>query len=111
MESTRTKGGPKTYKSCQQKYVTLRKLQSVVELIMGVSGWKWHPERGADIDPTTQDTWEAWVKNNPDGKRFRNKGWVHYKDLLPLMPEKAKGTHAFRGTAPASENGRSSSPE
>ncbi|KAF7372334.1 hypothetical protein MVEN_00093600 [Mycena venus] len=78
---------------------------------MGVSGWKWHPERGADIDPTTKDSWDAWVKNNLDGKRFCNKGWVHYNDLIPLMPEKAKGSHAFRGTAALSRKEKSPSPD
>ncbi|KAJ7843368.1 hypothetical protein B0H14DRAFT_2212162, partial [Mycena olivaceomarginata] len=93
LELTRTKGGPKTAKSCQQKYSNLRKLQALVEIIMGISGWKWSDEKGADIDPSTKDTWDDWVAKNPDGKRFRNKGWSHYESLIPLMPEKAKGTH------------------
>ncbi|KAJ7752714.1 hypothetical protein B0H14DRAFT_2405243 [Mycena olivaceomarginata] len=86
LEKTRTKGGPKTFKSCQQKYNSLRKLQALVDLIMGIFGWKWHPDRGADIDITMKDTWDDWVAKNLEGKRFRNKGWVHYNSLLPLMP-------------------------
>ncbi|KAJ6493692.1 hypothetical protein C8R47DRAFT_1269881 [Mycena vitilis] len=94
----RTKGGPKTYKSCQQKYASLRKLQKLVEIILGVSGWKWDFKKGCDIDEATQGSWDAWVANNKEGKRFRNKGWPHYDLLLPLAAETAKGTHAFRGT-------------
>ncbi|KAJ7675171.1 hypothetical protein B0H14DRAFT_2656617 [Mycena olivaceomarginata] len=71
------------------------------------------PQQGADIDITTKDTWDNWVAKNPDGKRFRNKGWVHYNSLLPLMPEKAKGSHAFRGTTASMTPAlpRSSSPD
>ncbi|KAJ6450043.1 hypothetical protein C8R45DRAFT_1128251 [Mycena sanguinolenta] len=113
LELTRTKGGPKPAKSCQQKYSNLRKLQGIVELIMGISGWKWSNEKGADIDPTTKDSWDDWVAKNHDGKRFRNKGWPHYESLVPLMPEKAKGIHAFWGMTVSTEQplARSSSPE
>ncbi|KAF8216706.1 hypothetical protein K438DRAFT_2007510 [Mycena galopus ATCC 62051] len=111
LEPTRTKGGPKTAKSCAQKYSNLRKLQGLVDLIKAISGWKWSDEKGADIDLTTKDTWDDWVLVHSDGKRFRNKGWAHYDSLVPLMPEKAKGTHAFRGTAVLTEPTRSPSPD
>ncbi|KAJ7811103.1 hypothetical protein B0H13DRAFT_2384147 [Mycena leptocephala] len=108
VELIRTRGGPKTYKSCSQKYNTLRKLQALVDVIKGMSGWKWSDKNGADIDSSTAGTWDAWVANNRAATRFRNKGWPHYDIMLPLMPEKAKGSNAFRGTLSVE---RSSSPE
>ncbi|KAF8201924.1 hypothetical protein K438DRAFT_1535690, partial [Mycena galopus ATCC 62051] len=58
LEPTCTKGGPKTAKSCTQKYSNLRKLQGLVDLIKAISGWKWSDEKGADIDLTTKDSWD-----------------------------------------------------
>ncbi|KAJ7787552.1 hypothetical protein B0H13DRAFT_1516628, partial [Mycena leptocephala] len=93
VELIRTRGGPKTHKSCSQKYNTLRKLQALVDVIKGMSGWKWSDKNGADIDSSTAGTWDAWVANIRAATRFRNKGWTHYDIMLPLMPEKAKGSN------------------
>ncbi|KAJ6540461.1 hypothetical protein B0H19DRAFT_1077872 [Mycena capillaripes] len=60
---------------------------------MGVSDWKRHPARGSDIYLS------------------HDKGYVPHNDLLSLVPEKAKGTHAFRGTAASSRKEKSPSPD
>ncbi|KAJ7321924.1 hypothetical protein DFH08DRAFT_969817 [Mycena albidolilacea] len=107
LEKTCTEGGPKTFKSCQQKY------NSAPIAALSSMGQLWIFLMGADIDIITKDTWDDWVAKNPEGKRFRNRGWVHYDSLLPLMPEKAKGSHAFHGTAASMTPAlpRSSSPD
>ncbi|KAJ7842726.1 hypothetical protein B0H14DRAFT_2586179 [Mycena olivaceomarginata] len=74
---------PKTFRAAadhlEKTRTKLHKLQALVDLIMGISGWKWHPNRGADIDITTKDTWDNWVAKNPEGKQ--------------------RESHAFHGTA------------
>ncbi|KAK7025817.1 hypothetical protein R3P38DRAFT_3355986 [Favolaschia claudopus] len=112
LEKTRTKGGPKTQKSCETKYRALRKLWELVDFILGVSGWTWSDRYGVQVTPATQGTWDAWVAKHKQGKRFRNKGWPHYTDMKPLMPSKAKGSNVFRVATAAGPNdsGRSSSP-
>ncbi|KAJ7021324.1 hypothetical protein C8F04DRAFT_972992, partial [Mycena alexandri] len=45
----RTEGGPKTSRSCATKYTMLRKFQGFVEIIMGISGWHWDPEKGVNV--------------------------------------------------------------
>ncbi|KAF7349971.1 hypothetical protein MVEN_01298300 [Mycena venus] len=78
LELTRTRGGPKTAKSCEQKYRTLRKLWGLVDIIMGVSGWSWSEKDGVKVTPAMQSSWDDWVRVNTDAKRFRNKGWPFY---------------------------------
>ncbi|KAJ7718237.1 hypothetical protein B0H16DRAFT_1425954 [Mycena metata] len=96
LEVTRTKGAKKTARSCEAKYRQLRKLWALVDVILGVSGWTWSDKKGVNVTPASQGSWDAWVAVNKDAKRFRNKGWPFYDLLLPLMPQKAKGTNVFR---------------
>ncbi|KAJ6592990.1 hypothetical protein B0H19DRAFT_906246, partial [Mycena capillaripes] len=93
METIRTQGGPKTSKSCFGKYSQLRKFQGYVEVIKGISGWKWNAEKGVDVDAAMASSWDDCVAKNLQAKRFHNKGWPHYKCLLLLMPENSKGTN------------------
>ncbi|KAK7012648.1 hypothetical protein R3P38DRAFT_2469036, partial [Favolaschia claudopus] len=58
MESSRTKGGPKTAKSCESKYRELRKLWKLVRIIQGISGWTWSDKHGVTVTPATQGTWD-----------------------------------------------------
>ncbi|KAJ6559758.1 hypothetical protein B0H19DRAFT_1069486 [Mycena capillaripes] len=83
------------YSTSMERVLQLRKLQAVVE---HMSGWKYHLKRGLDIDLTTKDTWDAVF-------------FHHYNDFLSLIPEKGKGTHAFRGTAASSRKKTSPSPD
>ncbi|KAJ7931982.1 hypothetical protein B0H13DRAFT_1485777, partial [Mycena leptocephala] len=91
VNSTRTKGGPKSGKSCKQKYRALRRDWGFVNHIKGVSGFSWSDEHGANISAASQGAWDAWVAVNPKAARFRSKGWPFYDLLAPLMPSKAKG--------------------
>ncbi|KAJ6550061.1 hypothetical protein B0H19DRAFT_951966 [Mycena capillaripes] len=107
LELTRTRGGPKTAKSCEQKYRTLRKLWGLVDIIIGISGWSWSDTEGVKVTPATQSSWDDWVRVNPDAKRFRNKGWPFYDLMLPLKPEKSKGSNVFRPSLPSTEHQKS----
>ncbi|KAJ7171315.1 hypothetical protein C8R46DRAFT_993490 [Mycena filopes] len=111
MNLIRTEGGPKTARSCQSKYLLLRKFQGFVDVILGISGWKWDPKKGVDVTPATKGTWDAWVAKNPAAARFRNKGWPHYDRLALLMPEKAKGGNVFRASQYVPERSKSLSPD
>ncbi|KAK7034105.1 hypothetical protein R3P38DRAFT_3496352 [Favolaschia claudopus] len=114
MESSRTKGGPKTAKSCESKYRELRKLWKLVQIIQGISGWTWSDKHGVTVTPATQGTWDAFAAKNEKAKRFKNKGWPFYDKMIPLMPEKATGSNVFRvgqTSTDANASGRSSSPD
>ncbi|KAJ7917928.1 hypothetical protein B0H13DRAFT_2439608 [Mycena leptocephala] len=103
-------GGPKTSKSCEQKYRVLRKFWGFVDVIKGVSGWTWSDKEGVSVTPATQGTWDAWVAKNKQAARFENKGWPFYDLMAPLMPQKAKGSNVFRAGAASSEREKSQSP-
>ncbi|KAJ7032800.1 hypothetical protein C8F04DRAFT_1184750 [Mycena alexandri] len=106
----RSKGGPKTYQSCGQKYRQHRKFWALVDLIINTSGWTWSHEHGVTVDPSTQGAWDAFVKQYPDAARFKNEGWAYYELMAPLMPTKAKGGNVFRTNIPAALP-KASSPE
>ncbi|KAF8209966.1 hypothetical protein K438DRAFT_1571813, partial [Mycena galopus ATCC 62051] len=108
---TRIKGGPKTGKSCEQKYCTPRRDWGFVHHIKGISGFSWSDGHGANISAASQGTWDAWVAVNPKAPCFRNKGWPFYDLLAPLMPSKAKGGNVFRAGTPAAAAEGSPSPD
>ncbi|KAF8143240.1 hypothetical protein K438DRAFT_2029674 [Mycena galopus ATCC 62051] len=95
----RTKGGPKTAKSCQNKYGNFKKIYELILRIMEVSGWTWTHEKGVNVIPGMEGTWDAFVARNPGAEAFRNKGWPYFDSMASIMPEVAKGTHVFRPTA------------
>ncbi|KAJ7118071.1 hypothetical protein C8R44DRAFT_559476, partial [Mycena epipterygia] len=71
----RTKGGPKTARSCASKYAALKKLNQIVQHIKNMSGWSWDSKKGVDVSPATQGTWDAYVAKVPEAARFKNAGW------------------------------------
>ncbi|KAJ7782567.1 hypothetical protein DFH07DRAFT_728311, partial [Mycena maculata] len=89
----RKKGGPKTGKSCAQKYASFRKDWLVVDKIKNTSGYHWDDETGVTVDDAMLGSWEEYVKAFPTAARFRNAGWPYYDLMVPLMPSKAKGGH------------------
>ncbi|KAJ7255945.1 hypothetical protein C8J57DRAFT_1473077 [Mycena rebaudengoi] len=113
VEPLRTRGGPKTSKSCSQKYAALKKLWNIVHHIKGVSGWSWSDTKGVNVTPASQGTWEAYVKKYPAAERFQDKGWPYYDLIAQLVPSKAKGANAFRAAtaAPAIPAVRAPSPD
>lgn len=75
----------------------LRKTYAVIEHIkLHASGFTWDDTRGACIDVASQSAWQTYVKQHPDAKPFRNKGWTHLARMEKLVPSQAKGTHVFR---------------
>ncbi|KAJ7081524.1 hypothetical protein C8R44DRAFT_563145, partial [Mycena epipterygia] len=93
VEKLRSRGGPKTGKACANKYASFRKLYNVIVAIKAVSGWSWDDERGVDVSPATQGTWDAFVAAHPAAAQFRNAGWPFFNLMETLMPSAAKGTH------------------
>ncbi|KAJ7739451.1 hypothetical protein DFH07DRAFT_965738 [Mycena maculata] len=75
-----------------------------------MSGWSWDKTKGVDVTPATQGTWDAFVAANPLASQFRNRRWPYYHLFLPLMPTKAKGTHAFRPAMGVVAQGNKSPP-
>ncbi|KAJ7084117.1 hypothetical protein C8R44DRAFT_651662 [Mycena epipterygia] len=97
VNAVRTRGGPKTRKSCHGKYKALRKIHDVIQHIkLHASGFTWDDTRSACIDVASKSAWETYVKQHPDAKPFRNKGWAHLSLMEKLVPSQAKGTHVFR---------------
>ncbi|KAJ7504921.1 hypothetical protein B0H11DRAFT_1660568, partial [Mycena galericulata] len=96
LNKIRTRGGLKTAKSCQGKYKALRKTFGIIENIRtnnGSSGFTWTEAHGASIDVGTAAAWAEYVKQHPDAKPFRNKGWPFLSRMEQLVPSQAKGTH------------------
>ncbi|KAJ7759770.1 hypothetical protein DFH07DRAFT_772102 [Mycena maculata] len=90
------KGGPKTGKSCGQKYAILRKDLLMVDKIKNTSGYHWDDKTGVTVDDTMLGSWQEYIKAFPGAARFKNAGWQYYDLMVPLMPSKAKGSHVFR---------------
>ncbi|KAJ6457747.1 hypothetical protein C8R47DRAFT_995569 [Mycena vitilis] len=110
VNKTRTTGGPKTEKSCRTKYLALRKMWQLVDLIINTSGWTWDTKTGVTVNEATQGAWDAFVRQYPEAEQFENKGWPYHEALAPLMPTKAKGSYVYRPNATPSVATRSSSP-
>ncbi|KAF8958637.1 hypothetical protein BDZ97DRAFT_1616590, partial [Flammula alnicola] len=93
LEATRTKGGPKTAKSCQNKWAMLRHIWRAIQDIRTQSGWTWSDVRGADISPDMEDQWATFLKSHPLAKPFENHGWPHLERVTMIMPATLRGTH------------------
>ncbi|KAF8160419.1 hypothetical protein BJ912DRAFT_936010 [Pholiota molesta] len=89
------KGVEKNDKSCKNKWARLKDIFHIVEKIKAQSGFKWDDERGADIDESTAEVWEAYEKKNKDSHPFRNKGWIWWSKVEPLMPSAPRGANIF----------------
>ncbi|KAJ3019578.1 hypothetical protein NUW54_g44 [Trametes sanguinea] len=91
------KGAPKTWQVCKNKWSRLKKAYwAVFDLKNNASGMAYDDEKGADITDETEEIWVAYVKSHPDASPFKNKGFVYYASMQPLMPSKAKGSNVFR---------------
>ncbi|KAG2074552.1 hypothetical protein BDR04DRAFT_977008, partial [Suillus decipiens] len=53
----------------------------VIDKITHTSGISYSPELGANIGPESETIWEDYVKNNPQAKAYKMKGWPHYEAL------------------------------
>ncbi|CDO68123.1 hypothetical protein BN946_scf185044.g31 [Trametes cinnabarina] len=60
------------------------------------SGLTYDEEKGAGITEDMEEIWAAYIKSHPDASPFKNRGFVHYPSMQPLMPTKAKGSNVFR---------------
>ncbi|KAF9554697.1 hypothetical protein CPC08DRAFT_696454 [Agrocybe pediades] len=96
----KTKGANKTASSCKNKFNKLREIYNIVAKIKSQSGFTWDDKKGANIDETSAAVWEAYekVRKNKGSAPFRNKGWVWFNEVQPLMPTMARGANAFRAT-------------
>ncbi|KAH9478162.1 hypothetical protein JR316_0008615 [Psilocybe cubensis] len=92
------RGAPKTAGSCKSKLHKLKQIFNIVSDIKAQSGFKWDEERGADIDDTTAEVWAAYEKRHKGASPFRNKGWVWYNKLVPIMPNAPRGAHVFHAS-------------
>ncbi|KAF9524882.1 hypothetical protein CPB83DRAFT_909648 [Crepidotus variabilis] len=95
VEAKRTKGGPKTGKSCQNQYNGLRRTFRAIQDIMAHTGWDWDDNHGAGITPVMEPAWALFLKSSKDAKPFKNHGWVHLATMTLIMPATVRGTHVF----------------
>ncbi|CDO69914.1 hypothetical protein BN946_scf184884.g73 [Trametes cinnabarina] len=91
------KGAPKTWQVCKNKWGRLKKAYwAIVVLENYGSGLTYNEEKGAGITEDMEEIWAAYIKSHPDASPFKNRGFVHYPSMQPLMPTKAKGSNVFR---------------
>jgi hypothetical protein len=112
LEATRTKGGPKTAKSCQNKWAMvcrllfyllsqflttfqLRRIWRTIQDIKSQSGWTWSNTHGANISPDMENHWATFLKSHPLAKPFKNHGWIHLDQITLIMPATLRGTHVY----------------
>ncbi|KAJ3533577.1 hypothetical protein NMY22_g7274 [Coprinellus aureogranulatus] len=95
LEAARTVGGPKDWKSCKNKWNTLRTIFRHVEAAMDHSGWVWVHGKGANITGDQKHAWEVFLKTHKEAAPFRNKDWEHYDAMAEIMPSATLGKHVF----------------
>ncbi|KIK05205.1 hypothetical protein K443DRAFT_55748, partial [Laccaria amethystina LaAM-08-1] len=92
LEAKRTKGGPKTAKSCSNKWNSVCDLGitpdffCAIQAIKNDSGWTWSDECRADITPELEDEWATFFVANKHAKPFKNCGWIHLEKMVDIMP-------------------------
>jgi hypothetical protein len=79
---------------------------------MNASGFAWDPAQGANIEPTSEAVWKAYIKasvmftitfwssnrnvqKHPEAKPFRNRGWEHYQEMSAILPARTSGQLVF----------------
>ncbi|KAF8493759.1 hypothetical protein F5888DRAFT_1617695, partial [Russula emetica] len=79
----------------------------LVSLLKEQSGFAWDELKGATITVESEPVWRAYVLKYPKASPFRNKGWPHYDDMMPLMPTMAKGLNVFHASQAVPDSGPS----
>ncbi|KIO04264.1 hypothetical protein M404DRAFT_143863, partial [Pisolithus tinctorius Marx 270] len=85
------KGGPKTPKSCKEKWKRLRSTYMVVDHLSCSSGFVYSLKSGADISVANKNSWDGYMKVHKDAAPYENKGWLFYDRMSVLIPSKCKG--------------------
>ncbi|KAG2063993.1 hypothetical protein BDR04DRAFT_990381, partial [Suillus decipiens] len=57
----------------------------VIDKIAYASGISYSPELSANIRPESETICEDYVKNNPQAKAYKMKGWPHYEVLCDII--------------------------
>ncbi|KIK74378.1 hypothetical protein PAXRUDRAFT_74031, partial [Paxillus rubicundulus Ve08.2h10] len=65
---------------------------AVVDL-KNVSGLTYTDQEGATVTLQDKDILDRYVKVNKHAAPFRNKGFVHFDKVRPLLPSHSKGEH------------------
>ncbi|KIO11961.1 hypothetical protein M404DRAFT_125381, partial [Pisolithus tinctorius Marx 270] len=85
------KGGPKTPKSCKEKWKRLQSTYMVIDHLSHSSGFVYSPKSGADISVANENSWDGYMKVHKDTAPYKNKGWLFYDRMSVLIPSKCKG--------------------
>ncbi|KAJ6522091.1 hypothetical protein DFH09DRAFT_938552 [Mycena vulgaris] len=96
LNSTITRGGLKTTRSCQGKFDALKTIFRIIQDIQKQSGFHWDNETGASITVASATSWDVYVTRAPKAKPYRNVGWSYLSQMELMMPTTAKGNHVFR---------------
>ncbi|KAI0273027.1 hypothetical protein BGY98DRAFT_886982, partial [Russula aff. rugulosa BPL654] len=53
--------------------------------LMEQSGFAWNEKNGVAITVESQSVWEDYITQFPLAGPFRNGGWSHFDEMMPLM--------------------------
>lgn len=86
----------------------------MVHVLKGLSGFVWSDVGGLNIGAAEEDAFKIYVivslflrqhlpffftnsnrQKNPKASSYKNKGFAHYDQMAPLMPDKVCGTYTF----------------
>ncbi|KAF8152452.1 hypothetical protein B0H34DRAFT_663981 [Crassisporium funariophilum] len=105
------RAGEKTSSSCKSKFARLKETYNVIVKIKSQSGFKWDDENGADIDKSTAEVWAAFEKKHKGSTPFRNKGWIWFNKVQPLMPTTPRGANVYRASQAVQPESQETLPE
>ncbi|KAG1783289.1 hypothetical protein EV702DRAFT_1191719 [Suillus placidus] len=79
----------KSADACQSKWAQIRIIFHVINKLANVPGLSYSLERGAGVTSESEPIWAKFIKNYPQAKPFKTKGWPHYETVQYLIQSKA----------------------
>ncbi|KAI3986190.1 hypothetical protein MKX01_004334 [Papaver californicum] len=84
-----------TMEQIKNRYSVLRGRYNEVKKIMSLSGFEWDPEDFFFI-VDDEGVWDAYLKENPDKKKYKTIGCPIYEDLCTIFSDStATGSNAY----------------
>ncbi|KAI5885233.1 uncharacterized protein SCHCODRAFT_02489146 [Schizophyllum commune H4-8] len=97
----RERGAVKTAKHVRAKYREVSRVNCyVIHMIKKRSRWTYSVQNGANIDDTNKTLWIEFIDGleatyRTAANKFRNRGWPLFNKINEILPERAKGKHAY----------------
>ncbi|KAI3982763.1 hypothetical protein MKX01_010246 [Papaver californicum] len=84
-----------TIEQIKNRYSLLRGRYNEVKKLMSLSGFEWDPEE-KKIIVDDEGVWDAYLKENPDKKKYKTIGCPNYEDLCSIFGDSnATGSNAY----------------